>query len=668
MRMKKIFTLMLLFVLSTAVSFAQKTRQIESMARPVVLPQTQVFANGLFKDRIRRPNTRGLKDLVTPPSGVEAEVYYTVAGSFYIYGSSGWVDYTSRMPSVNVVVSDNKMYIQGLAYWFEDAWVEGTISGSTVTFACGQLLGEDEYGEEFLVGSDDGSNACDFVFTYDSEAGTLESQTRYILESGSATSLSIYTYWVSPTFSTTEPEQPEVVELPDGVEPVEYALTYTAYDGSQGSGSAAVAVDGDDVYFQGFSTYLPEAWIKGTKDGNTVTFPEEQYLGNYAGAYDSYFYGGTFTFNPDDDSYAAEGAVYSVIGGSSYDLYTVDPVLKKVVERAATPADPSISEIYASQYGDEVMFDVPVVDTDGEGLVASKLYFQFYIDIEKEISPLTFYAGDDFPYLDEDMDEIPYGFKDDDGEGYDFYPGEIFLNMDHDDWNRIGIKSIYYGGGEKHETEIQWFTIKAYSTLEENQRQGNWVASEQGYSNAQDVDGFDIDDNVSATCSLGTGANHPKYYSLGTALRLYGGNSLIISGGDDVQQIDQIVFNFSGTTYVVDFTVSEASAAPAQNGANRPAYAYSNSGLVGTWTGASKEVTFTNPNSSGHARIQSMDIIYTLKDNTTAITTIGADGKVVSEKYFDLQGRVATENTHGVLLKQTCDENGNVKTSKVIRK
>lgn len=49
--------------------------------------------------------------------------------------------------------------------------------------------------------------------------------------------------------------------------------------------------DGDDVYLTGFSFYMPETWIKGTREGNRLTFPREQYVGKDAG-YDMYVYGG----------------------------------------------------------------------------------------------------------------------------------------------------------------------------------------------------------------------------------------------------------------------------------------------------------------------------------------------------------------------------------------
>ena len=251
----------------------------------------------------------------------------------------------------------------------------------------------------------------------------------------------------------------EAVTLPDGVELVEYALSYETNTGEAGYGTAAVAVDGNDVYFKGFSIYIPDALIKGTKSGNTITFPANQYLGSYAG-YDSYLYvSATFTYDAETDTYTSTDQVYSVLGGQYYDANYYNPVLKGIVEQAATPANPSVTNLKNGNYGYYITFNVPNVDTEGNGLVSSKLFYEIYTDIEHDVQPLTF-TPETHVQLTEDMTIIPFGFT----EGYDFYANTIYLNdLYSDAWNKIGIKSIYTGGGETHETEIQWYTIKNYA-------------------------------------------------------------------------------------------------------------------------------------------------------------------------------------------------------------
>lgn len=75
-----------------------------------------------------------------------------------------------------------------------------------------------------------------------------------------------------------------------------------------------IGFDGDDAYLTGFSTTFPESWIKGTRDGNRITFPMVQYIGTDAGN-NLYVYGGYIqngsvaisdfylTYNPQKDAY-----------------------------------------------------------------------------------------------------------------------------------------------------------------------------------------------------------------------------------------------------------------------------------------------------------------------------------------------------------------------------
>ena len=192
-------------------------------------------------------------------------------------------------------------------------------------------------------------------------------------------------------------------------------------------------------------------------DGNTITFAGGQYYGKYY-SYELFLQDNdvVFTYDEANNTLTATGLVYNQTGNSYADYYK-NPVIKKVVEKVATPATPTISAIKASGYGDVVRYNVPPIDVNGDGLVSSKLSFQFYTDVEQDINPLTF-TTDYFTRLTEDMTVIPYGFTED----YDFYNNEIYLNMPHSTWNKIGIQSIYTGGGEEKKSEIFWYTIKEY--------------------------------------------------------------------------------------------------------------------------------------------------------------------------------------------------------------
>ena len=461
--MKKFTLLTVLFTLLSVTAFAQKKaftlRPIAPVRSAVQITPTERTA------AVGHVARRAGGELVTPPSTATVETWYTTSGKFNASFSSGWEEITADMSTINVAIDGSDIYIQGLAYWFKEAWIKGSISGTTATFDNGQFIGEDSYGSEFIIGSDDGSTIAEsgIVFNYDATEGILSAATSYIFESGKADDLAIYCYWYQPVFSKTAPAAPEVVVAPDGLVVEEYAMAYTPYGEEEATGSASINVgfDGNDVYFQGINSYLPEAWIKGTLDGTTVTFAGGQYFGKY-NSYEMFFQDAdaVFTYDATAGTFSTEGIVYTY-AGSKYVDYYIAPVLKKVIEKAATPATPTISDVSEGKYGWSMMFNVPIVDTNGEGMVTSKLSYQVFTDIEQDVAPLTFTSAT-HSKLTEDMTVIPYGFTED----YDFYDNQIYFNdLFSEKWNKIGIQSIYTGGGEENKSEIFWFTIKEYGSV-----------------------------------------------------------------------------------------------------------------------------------------------------------------------------------------------------------
>lgn len=117
-------------------------------------------------------------------------------------------------------------------------------------------------------------------------------------------------------------------------------------------------------------------------------------------------------------------------------------------------------------------------------------------------------------------------------------------------------------------------------------------APAQGYSNGQDVTDITID-NVNFNFSKGTNnSNSPKYYTTGTAIRVYGGNTITItapSGGT----ITQIGFTFDS---------GEGTNAITANPGNFE---------TDKWTGSANSVIFTIGGTSGHRRIQVIEVTYT---------------------------------------------------------
>jgi hypothetical protein len=243
------------------------------------------------------PTLEVMPELVELPTGATVTPYYTIDGTLAVNTSSGWADYTSKVKNINVAFVGSDVYIQGLAYWQSDYWVKGTLSGNVITVPSGQYVGDGEY----LNGmTSNGTWLENYTFTVDTEAGTITCD-GYIGESESPTVNSLYSYWITPVFSLTEPDNGTVTP-PSGLVTQTWTFAGYFYDGEDDTPTEKplqIGFDGNDVYVQGIGNYMPEAWIKGTlsADGNSITFASGQYYGAYDDTYDLWFAVGDEDFN-----------------------------------------------------------------------------------------------------------------------------------------------------------------------------------------------------------------------------------------------------------------------------------------------------------------------------------------------------------------------------------
>ena len=295
---------------------------------------------------------------------------------------------------------------------------------------------------------------------------------------------------------------PAVVVAPAGLVAEEYSIVSAGYDDEEQTGSVYVGFDGQDVYIQGLCSYLPEAWVKGQLDGTTATFAADQYLGSFSG-YDFFFQDeeATFEYDAKAGRFSTDELVYTYFDNYYADYYD-HPVLTKVVEKAAMPANPSVIGLEEDEdYGYYIHFNVPAMDTEGNGLVASKLSYQFFTDVDGVVEPLVFTPATHVK-LTENLSVIPFGFT----EGYDFYSTAIYLNdLYSASWDRLGIKSIYTGGGETHETEIQWIDLASDDQGGEGDETGVVVAPEDLATEAYLLMGYDAynEEDVQRTVQVG---------------------------------------------------------------------------------------------------------------------------------------------------------------------
>lgn len=284
----------------------------------------------------------------------------------------------------------------------------------------------------------------------------------------------------------------------------------------------SVGTEGDKMYIAGLYRDMPEAVVVGTIADGKVTFESNQYLGISNIVYLTYFVGGTYsveTFSdPDYGDYneVTNVATESVVFNYDADAKTLTvpdnvalyinagranvdtgegisqfasyfgPSLSEFHEVAATPATPEILNFgdYFDAYGYiGISLYVPTVDTEGNDLNINKLYYVIYTRVDGEEEEFVFYP-DEYVGLEDlgidEMTEVPYTMQIEGYDGADIrYGGEdVFFYTTLAD--AYGVKSVYKGGGEVHESPVFWLETTGVNNVLTN-----------GASTVSDVYGID---------------------------------------------------------------------------------------------------------------------------------------------------------------------------------
>ena len=247
------------------------------------------------------------------------------AGTEFVYSRSGGVvkeveklpgnednpyeiTYATQTGTINIVFgADNKVYLQQpiseMTYY--SGWVEGTLSedGKTITVPTGQYL---SYTRSFNMGVQMWMCRYDeslqsFVADRSIQEVTYTIDNGEIRLNGSSTTCGlgcvnrafglVYTYLNGEWLQTCDyesvytPFDEEPLEAPDDLLTDTYHLTtcYFIAEWSPLDVDVEIGFNDDEVWLKGISLYLPDAWIKGWRDGDKLVFPSEQYLGSASG-------------------------------------------------------------------------------------------------------------------------------------------------------------------------------------------------------------------------------------------------------------------------------------------------------------------------------------------------------------------------------------------------
>ena len=275
----------------------------------------------------------------------------------------------------------------------------------------------------------------------------------------------------------------ELVVLPESIGESDiqpYSLKWDSSDPYYYPRIVYVAQDGNDVYFKGFSTKNPEAWVKGAfnEAKDKVTIPNGQYVGLYDDLYFLYCKGASYSgldddgwpiyankdeielaYNAENKSFTGADGILFVLGKELKGGYSQSIPSQDLKPFYGVPAKPKTPEIRGfdidTQFqtvNSSITYVVPVEDVNGNFISPDALYYIFFLDDEQlhfDNVPGGFYQH--FP----DEWEVPCQFTDrgkvnnrtDNNNGTQTYH---VLGIDKDlRPATIALQSVYYMNGTR---------------------------------------------------------------------------------------------------------------------------------------------------------------------------------------------------------------------------
>lgn len=212
-----------------------------------------------------------------PPSDMPTRQYYATSAE---YDGAAYYPYSG---TVRVGEDGTDVWVQGISRLLPSAWIKGKMQeDGKIVFPTGQFMGTIEGIALFFHGAaltaDNNFYIKDAELTFDGEEYVTYD---FLFVTTSATSLQYVNFYMGETFS---PERDAALDVVD-VETETYTLSYQEYNSNNQlvSGSRKVQlglIDGE-AYIQGIWAGLPETWVKGRIEGETITFDMPQYLGTY---------------------------------------------------------------------------------------------------------------------------------------------------------------------------------------------------------------------------------------------------------------------------------------------------------------------------------------------------------------------------------------------------
>lgn len=448
-------------------------------------------------------------------------------GELKSYKRSGWsyiedwdgIYRTQQSGVAKVVFAENdEVYLQNaIAYINSGKWVKGTLGedGKTITIAPGEVLehtsvyiydeAKDDYlqydgdlklammkvtkGEDFITFTEDPETPITYTIDGDSivlnNTGVDEEVLGAVYASFTGGAEKINGQWASYADCETKYNlfTEKLIEVPIDVSLEYYTLASKyIYDDppTYETSFVLMGMKDNDVYLTSFSNTLPNAVIKGTRNGTTIEFPSKQYIGDAYG-YICYLMTSSYKLVPNDWGSFDQEHTFTDKFIFNYDVATNtltpataqtamlvnandsypyafntynEPVIKLYVDAPATPLDPEVVDVtdFYDVEGDWcVSLMINTISTEGDVLNKDKLFYCVYVN-----DNLYTFTNEKYGF-GEDMTLIPYNFAD--SENGFIMPTYFGINVyvQEKTLTNVGVQAIYKGGDEEHASNVAWW-------------------------------------------------------------------------------------------------------------------------------------------------------------------------------------------------------------------
>lgn len=452
-------------------------------------------------------NAKGMKAInahmgtpcgVTPPDGIEPQVYEM---NGYI---SNWGEITATYSIIqNVIVDGNDYYFNNLIPDFAGVWIKGTREGDVISIKKQSIAYIDEYGDTMYptCTCQTANYEGDGIFTASDEDYKLIFKGDTIESLNHDNFIGIYFDCEDDTslsgimsvagYIDMWPSTMKLLSLPEGAQPDDRHIFMTEYSFDASYLTPCKYYEaGNEVYIQGICASYPDSWVKGTKEGDTITIPSLQYVGDYIDLYFATFSALTLDhideydwayFNACDylkltvkgdtlvsgmDQIFGTGIPFGEIIETFKDakIMTVDNTVE------TTPTDPYgfTAEVFNPDWGNAYYrFHADFKGVNGCYLNPEQMAYQVFMDNQLYEFPAEFYAADFEEGLNSTTD-VPFNYN-----GYNFYPFGNFHSFVYyeDMFEVMGVRSVYTVGDKKFYSNIvNWNPvtgeISTYTSIE----------------------------------------------------------------------------------------------------------------------------------------------------------------------------------------------------------